>query len=307
MSAVGFLLSGATAVGSAMCEFGRKKLTSSGLDSATIVSLVCLLQGVLGFSGLAATGRLSLPGRSFWAPALASAACSACTATLLTKAYSLGEMSLCAPFNAALPVFQFFVTSFVLHDEERLPVHKLIGVAVVVAASFVLARAGRASSHGRSSLLPPGAALVLLCCAVWSFVTKFDQEATRAAGSALVYVCYAKTLTGLWAAFGASLLGSGAEKGGKAGGGAAARSLRLLRASPRLSLVLLGVAITEACYMGCYFAALTRVSKVVVVAVKKGGNLLVSSAGGVLLFGEKAEGRVLPVLGVVVGVALMSV
>ena len=57
--------------------------------------------------------------------------------------------------------------------------------------------------------------------------------------------------------------------------------------------------------MGCWFAALTRVSKVYCVAIKKGGNLLVSSIGGWVIFGEKSEGRVLPVLGVVAGVALM--
>ena len=44
-----------------------------------------------------------------------------------------------------------------------------------------------------------------------------------------------------------------------------------------------------------------------VVAIKKGGNLFVSSVAGWLLFGEPHAGRVGPVLGVVVGVALMSI
>jgi hypothetical protein len=46
---------------------------------------------------------------------------------------------------------------------------------------------------------------------------------------------------------------------------------------------------------------------VYVVAIKKGGNMLVSSVGGWVLFGERAEGRVFPVCGIVVGVVLMSV
>ena len=59
--------------------------------------------------------------------------------------------------------------------------------------------------------------------------------------------------------------------------------------------------------MGCYYASLTRASKVLVVAIKKGGNLLVSSVGGWVFFGEAYQGRIAPVMGVVAGVALMSI
>jgi hypothetical protein len=335
MSSVGLGLAGCTAIGSAMCEFGRKRLTKEGMDATTIISLVCVLQGLLGFSGLALTGTSPRVDSTFWPPALASAACSAVTATLLTKAYSAGDISLCAPFNAALPVFQFFVTTFIIRDEGEIPPHKIAGVCVVVVASFALAKAGKKSSSPDAGLLPPGASWVLLCCAIWSFVTKFDQEATRIAGGPIVYVCYAKLLTGLWAALGATVLsssksgaaaikkddgtpGSGRMTRSKSasaasssqkrqgGSGAAMRSLRLLYAKPSLALVVLCVALIEGAYMGCYFAALARVSKVFVVAIKKGGNLLVSSVGGWVLFGESSEGRILPVVGVLGGVALMS-
>lgn len=290
-------------MGSAFCEFGRKGLTQAGLQSSTIVSLVCLLQGVVGFSGLALLGTLSLPGSSFWLPAVASAALSSITATLLTMAYSTGDMSLCAPFNAALPVFQFFVTNFILQDEASLPPHKLVGVVVVVLASFLLARKGRPAD----AWLPPGAGYVLLCCAIWSFVTKLDSMATKAAGSPVLYLCFAKFFTGVWAAIGATALSSTPADAKGAGSGAASRSIKLLIAQPRLMLVLAGVAAMEGFYMGCYFRAISTISKVYVVAIKKGGNLLVSSIGGILLFKERAEGRVLPVMGVVAGVALMSV
>ena len=71
-------------------------------------------------------------------------------------------------------------------------------------------------------------------------------------------------------------------------------------------MLLLGVTCAEAFYMACYFSSLTIVSKVYVVAIKKGGNLLVNSVGGWVLFGESHQGRKLPVLGVVAGVTLMS-
>ena len=90
-------------------------------------------------------------------------------------------------------------------------------------------------------------------------------------------------------------------------GGAARRTVTLLRACPALLLLLLGVAAMEALYMGCFYASLTLVSKVYVVAIKKGGNLLVTSVGGWLLFGEPHAGRVAPVVGVVAGGALMSI
>ena len=108
---------------------------------------------------------------------------------------------------------------------------------------------------------------------------------------------------GLWAALGAALSaprpakGKDAEDdpGGKAkaagGGGKAGRTVALLRARPPLLLLLLAIAGTEALYMGCFYASLTLVSKVYVVAIKKGGNLLVSSVGGWVLWGEPHAGE----------------
>ena len=115
------------------------------------------------------------------------------------------QISLVAPFNSALPVFQFFVTTFVLRDESQLPARKVFGVFVVCACSFWLARSRRAPGATNAPLLPPGAVHVLLCCAIWSVVTKFDQLATKAAGSPVVYVCWAKLLTGIWAAGGSMI------------------------------------------------------------------------------------------------------
>ena len=334
-SGSGFALAAGSAVGSAVCEMSRKRLVGAGCDAATVVATVCLIEGLVGMLAfVVGTGAMPVPGGAFWLPALAAAAASALTTSMLAKAYSENDISSCAPFNAALPVFQLLVTSFVLRDEARLPAHRIAGVCVITGCAFWLAKVSKrhAGSGGgaggaplRSPLLPPGAATVLVVCAIQSVSTKFDQEATKACGSALVYLCYAKLLAGLWAALGAAALsapqktpppaGGGAgdeDAAGKAkasarDGGAARRTAALLRLRPALLLLLLGVAAMEAFYMGCFYASLTRLSKVYVVAIKKGGNLLVTSVGGWVLFSEPHAGRVAPVVGVVAGVALMSI
>jgi len=92
----------------------------------------------------------------------------------------------------------------------------------------------------------------------------------------------------------------------------------------------------DGAYMLAYYAALTRVSKastqrwrpcrrhslicaatltgcattrrpqVYVIAVKKGGNLLVGAFGGMVLFGERSEGRLPPIFCLAAGVGFMS-
>ena len=311
-ASAGFALASCSAVGSATCDFGRKRLMKDGLDAATIVAVVCLIEGVVGMLYfLVTTGSVPMPSQDFWMPALAAAAASALTTSLLAKANSENDISLCAPFSAALPVLQLLVTTFLLRDEPALPAHKVAGVCIVTGSAMWLARAGRPSTAKGA---PPGAATVLFCCLVQSVSTKLDQSATRVAGSPIVYLVYAKLLSGLWATCGAQLMsargvkgkeGADADKG--AGHGASRRTLALLGSQPRLLLLLLGVAAAEAFYMACYFAGLGIVSKVYVIAIKKGGNLLVNSVGGWVLFGESYEGRVGPVLGIVAGVTLMSI
>ena len=68
----------------------------------------------------------------------------------------------------------------------------------------------------------------------------------------------------------------------------------------------LAVACAEGFYMLCYYSAITQISKVYVVAIKKGGGLLISALFGVLFFGETMRGRTLPVLLIVFGVVLLA-
>ena len=106
-TSLGLALASCSAVGSAMCDFGRKRLMKDGLDAATIVASVCLIEGLVGvLYFLATTGSMPLPSQDFWLPALAAAAASALTTSLLAKANSENDISLCAPFSAALPVLQ---------------------------------------------------------------------------------------------------------------------------------------------------------------------------------------------------------
>merc|ERR1740130_1068911 len=135
-SGSGLALAACSAAGSAVCEMSRKRLVGAGCDVGTVVALVCLLEGVVGMLAfVVVTGAMPVPGGEFWLPALAAAA-SALTTSMLAKAYSDNDISSCAPFNAALPVFQLLVTSFVLRDEARLPAHRIAGVCVITGCAF---------------------------------------------------------------------------------------------------------------------------------------------------------------------------
>ena len=140
-SGSGFALAACSAAGSAVCEMSRKRLVGAGCDVATVVALVCLIEGVMGvLAFVVGTGAMPVPSGEFWLPALAAAAASALTTSMLAKAYSENDISSCAPFNAALPVFQLLVTSFVLRDEARLPAHRIAGVCVITGCAFWLAK-----------------------------------------------------------------------------------------------------------------------------------------------------------------------
>ena len=140
----------------------RKRLVGAGCDVATVVALVCLIEGVVGvLAFVVGTGAMPVPSGEFWLPALAAAAASALTTSMLAKAYSENDISSCAPFNAALPVFQLLVTSFVLRDEARLPAHRIAGVCVITGCAFWLAKVSlpltSAFSHWPSFWPWPGA------------------------------------------------------------------------------------------------------------------------------------------------------
>merc|ERR1711871_1865821 len=129
-----------------------------GIAGGVQVPLLCILEGVVGLSYLAATGAFAIPGGDYWAPALASAALNAITGIMLIKAYAMSDISLTAPFNAALPIVSLLFSVLVLRDEPQLPPHRALGVVVIGVGGFMLARAGK----GGAVSLPPGAYLVLL-------------------------------------------------------------------------------------------------------------------------------------------------
>ena len=274
---IGFAYASVPAIGSALCELGRKRMTKAGLDAPTLVCLICLAQGLLGMAGhVMASGGLSIPSLSFWKPALLSAIANAFSKTLQTLAYSKGDVSLCAPFSASLPIFQFLVTTFIWGDESAVPPHRVLGVFMIGSCGFWLSKAGRAPAKD-APLLPPGAGYILTQCAIYSVMTKVDQAAAKAV-TPTEHVFWSKLLVGLWAGFGALTMTRGtdaaaASKTTKEGGGRGpiARSVRLLFTQPRLLLLLLTVALIEGVYMGVYSIALKTISKVYVIAIKIGG------------------------------------
>ena len=85
-ASAGFTLAVMTAVGNAMTDVGRKKLSSTGIGSALQVGVVCALEGLLGMLYLIVVSQLELPGREFWLPAVSSAILNAIAKTLQTKA-----------------------------------------------------------------------------------------------------------------------------------------------------------------------------------------------------------------------------
>eukprot|EP00937_MAST-01D_sp_MAST-1D-sp2_P001594 g1594.t1 len=342
-TAAGLALAGMTAVGNAMTDVGRKMLSRTRIGNAEQIAIVCLLEGAIGLLYLLCTGALELPPWVFWLPATASALLNALAKTLQTKAYSEYDISLCAPFNAALPVMQFLVSTYVLREPE-LPLRRVAGVFVVAAGAMTLARRsapGRTNAGGAAGAKSPkagqrggsrglagdpgfrvaglsmGPLIVLFNCTVWSFTTKLDELATRAAGKT-VYLCIGKTMTGIAAGIGA--LGAGrarsvsgraklqpaAAKAAATAAAAAAAAPRPLWRRPDVLGLLLAVACLEGFYMLCYYAAITRTSKVYVVAIKKGGGLLISALFGALFFKESTEGRKLPVAAIVAGVVLLA-
>jgi uncharacterized membrane protein len=313
-AAAGFTLACLTAVGNAMTDVGRKRLGKTGIGSALQIAIVCLLEGLLGTVFLTMTGAFTVPAAEFWLPAVSSAILNAIAKTLQTKAYNEYDISLCAPFNAALPVMQFLVSTFILR-EPQLPLHRVAGVFVVAAgASWLAMRGAPPPAKGSSKAekasymgpLPTGAVIVLFNCMIWSFTTKLDELATRVAGG-WTYLTYGKLMTGAWAYLGDKLTSAkgAAEKDKKDDKEAKAAGPIYLQ--PKVMAMLFGVACAEGIYMLCYYGAITRVSKVYVVAIKKGGGLLISAMFGVLFFGENIQGRLMPILAIVSGVVLLAV
>jgi len=260
----------------------------------------------------------------FWATVAASGLLNAGIRTFETRAYAVGELSLCAPFLAFDPVMQLLVGALVVPAAGL-----VLGFRCEEAASFTARHAFAVLSiaHGMLSLslagsqakapgrglagdgagagagaaggirLPRGAGLIILNCVLYAFTYRLDAAACRVSGSGPYFACCRLLMA-------AACLGSSLAGIGRSGGGlGASRFSPFLR--PQVALCMLAVVAVDGFYMLSMYRAVSLVSPVFVSAVKRGGGVIVSAALGAAVFGERLAGRWVPLLTVAAGVTLL--
>lgn len=302
----------------------RKRMASwkDEVGHAEQVGVTSLLQGVVAAAYCAywlPSGDIAWPPpSSFWFAMAASSALNAVIRTSETRAYAVGEMSLCAAFLAFDPVMQLLVGAAVMPVVSQLfgwPCHEgrffsaRHGFAVVSVAqgmlSLTFAAAAGAASIGTkigdgAMQLPRGAALILLNCVLYAFTYRLDAAAINVVASTPFYFACSRLLTAATCIGGSfKFSGSGNDVVG-AGRGRFSVFLR-----PHVALCVLVVCATDMFYMLSMYRAVSLISPVFVSAVKRGGGVLVSAALGALVFGEKLEGRRVPLFTIAAGVSLL--
>lgn len=286
----------------------RKQLSATGVSSAEQVGLATLIQGFMALVFCQSQG-LSLAAivtdRSFVIPAVLSSTLNALTKTLETRAYATTDVSLCAPFLAFDPVFQFLVPTLVLPlicallgciaPEETFPAYHPAAVGCVAAGAFLLkqtASPARAKDLRRQRLfygLPLGTWFILGNCVIYSVTSRLDKAAVLAAGSKTLYFTYSRVV-----------MGSTAMASAKP-------SRRTLRKffHPNVLVLLFSVCAAETLYLLSLYQAFAAISPVYVTAIKRGGGLLFSAVASSLFFSEPILHRAFPILAIVVGVVAL--
>uniref|UniRef100_A0A7S4RR09 Uncharacterized protein n=1 Tax=Alexandrium monilatum TaxID=311494 RepID=A0A7S4RR09_9DINO len=304
----------------------RKSLAGckEAVGHAEQVGVASLLQGLAAmvFCILSTPSRqlLQPPPAAFWALMATSSVMNAGIRTFETRAYAIGELSLCAPFLAFDPVMQLAVGALVAPF-----VCSLLGVScdegVVFTARHAFAVVSIAqgmfalscvSSRGQASAkalaggtpaggplrLPRGAWLIILNCVLYAFTYRLDARACNLATSTFYFACCRLLMAAT--CLGGSLL---RRKGPGERGVDLQRLAPFLR--PQVALRVLAVVLVDGFYMLSMYRAVSLISPVFVSAVKRGGGVLVSALLGAMAFGEKLEGRWTPLLTVAVGVTLL--
>lgn len=190
------------------------------------VGVSTMIQGVVALvycqtNGISLT-QLALS-REFAVPALSSSVLNALTKTFETYAYATTDVSLCAPFLAFDPVMQFLLPTIFAPAacsllsvgcglQTTFPMYHPVAVLTIAAAAFLLTSIAKAPKKDddhkvagaplAGSMLPMGSKLILLNCVIYSFTSRLDKAAIRAAGKTVhlasgCFVTHPSLLAGL--------------------------------------------------------------------------------------------------------------
>jgi hypothetical protein len=139
-----------------------------------------------------------------------------------------------------------------------------------------------------------GSWYILFNCVIYGFTSRMDKVAI-ASSSKTVYYAWGRLIMA-----GTALAGSAA-----ASGGARSFSRRQVLLQPSVIILILLTCGADALYQLSQYQAMAKISPVYVTAVKRGGGILLSSIVGAVLFSESLQGRLAPILAIVVGVVFL--
>lgn len=296
-----------------------------GVGHTMQVGIAALVQGLAALAFCWWNGSSISVELSFWCFAVMSGTLNAVTKTFETRAFAIGEMSLCAPFLAFDPVMQFVVAVAVMPvtcvlfgwgcgEGRAFTARHGLAIASIARGMFTLATrsssAARASDTAASGAvhLPPGAGLILVNCVLYSFTSRFDQDAIRLGGRNWYYACNRLLMAA--SCFSAVVLFPEPATQQQPNQWFASVCLELKRSLAPFKLApvacrVLCVAGAEAIYMLSLYRAVVLVSPVFATAVKRGGGVLASSLFGAVAFGEKLEGRGESLMTITIAVTLL--
>ena len=140
-----------------------------------------------------------------------------------------------------------------------------------------------------------GSWYILFNCVIYGFTSRMDKVAIASSSKTVYY------------AWGRLIMAGTALAGSAAASGADARSFsrRHVLLQPSVMILILLTCGADALYQLSQYQAMTKISPVYVTAVKRGGGILLSSIVGAVFFSESLQGRLAPILAIVVGVVFL--
>merc|ERR1712107_90966 len=223
-------------------------------------------------------------------------------------AFSMGEMTSCAPFLALEPIAQLATSAAILpafhlllgldfgNDGKGFGARHALAVLGIAQGIFCLSQ--QSTSAKRSHLLPGancqtvrrnglelpvGSRIIMFNCCLYCITCRLDKLAIQQAGSIFVFFAFDRLVMAP-----VCLLG-GAADAPQVRRGSSSRLAAYSR--PPVAACLLAVCAIETIYMLSLFTAVSLISPVFVTSVKRGGGVVFSALLGRTLFGEQLAGR----------------